>query len=41
MALLHVAKVIEEAHELTDGWGVEFSKPTIDITKFALEKTRS
>ena len=25
-ALRHVARVIEEAHEMTD-WGVEFSKP--------------
>jgi dihydrolipoamide dehydrogenase len=29
-ALLHVARVIEEAHEMTE-WGVEFSKPKINI----------
>lgn len=32
-ALLHVARVINEAEELTEDWGVEFSKPTIDIDK--------
>lgn len=32
-ALLHVARVINEAEELTQDWGVEFSKPTIDIDK--------
>ncbi len=30
-ALLHVAKVIGEAHELTDEWGVSFEKPKINI----------
>jgi len=39
-ALLHVAKVIEEAHELTEGWGVEFSKPTIDIDKVRARKDK-
>ncbi len=39
-ALLHVAKVIEEAHELTDGWGVAFSKPTIDIDKVRARKDK-
>ena len=39
-ALLHVAKVIEEAHELTEGWGVAFSKPSIDIDKVRARKDK-
>lgn len=31
-ALLHVAKLINEAHEAKD-WGIEFSKPKIDLDK--------
>ena len=30
-ALLHVAKVMSEVGELSDEWGVDFGKPTIDI----------
>ena len=32
-ALLHVAKVISEVHELETEWGVGFGKPSIDIDK--------
>ena len=39
-ALLHVAKVIGETHELTEEWGVEFSAPTIDITKVRARKEK-
>ncbi|MCU0709202.1 MAG: dihydrolipoyl dehydrogenase [Pirellula sp.] len=39
-ALLHVAKVIEEAHELTEGWGVEFSAPKVDINKVRSRKEK-
>ena len=39
-ALLHVAKVIEEAHQLTSGWGVEFSSPKIDIHKVRARKEK-
>lgn len=39
-ALLHVAKVIEETHELTEGWGVEFSTPKIDIDKVRARKDK-
>ena len=31
-ALLHVARVLTEAHEATN-WGIEFSKPKIDLDK--------
>lgn len=30
-ALLHVARVISEVHELRDDWGVTFSEPQIDV----------
>ena len=30
-ALLHVAKVMSEVGELSDEWGVDFGKPTVDI----------
>ncbi len=30
-ALLHIARVIAEAEELSAGWGVQFGKPTIDV----------
>ena len=36
-ALLHVAKVVSEAEDLAD-WGVEFSKPNIDIDKVRARK---
>lgn len=39
-ALLHVAKVIEEAHELTQGWGIEYPKPKIDIDKVRARKDK-
>src|ERR1700740_2237022 len=31
-ALLHVAKLLEEAHQAKD-WGIEFSSPKIDLTR--------
>lgn len=39
-ALLHVAKVIEEAHELTQGWGIEYPEPKIDINKVRARKDK-
>lgn len=39
-ALLHVAKVIEEAHQLTSGWGVEFGSPKVDINKVRARKEK-
>ncbi|MFM7516805.1 MAG: dihydrolipoyl dehydrogenase [Pirellula sp.] len=39
-ALLHVAKVIEEAHQLTSGWGVEFGSPKVDISKVRARKEK-
>jgi dihydrolipoamide dehydrogenase len=39
-ALLHVAKVIEEAHELTEGWGIEYPAPKIDINKVRARKDK-
>jgi dihydrolipoamide dehydrogenase len=36
-ALLHVARVISEASEMTD-WGVEFSKPSLNIGKMRARK---
>lgn len=39
-ALLHVAKVIDEAEELSSGWGVEFSAPSIDIDKVRARKEK-
>ena len=38
-ALLHVAKVIDEAHHATD-WGITFSEPTIDVDKLRAYKNR-
>ena len=38
-ALLHVAKVINEAGELAD-WGIEFEKPTIDVTALRKRKQK-
>ncbi len=39
-ALLHVAKVIDEVDELTEGWGVEFPAPTINIDKVRARKEK-
>jgi len=39
-ALLHVARVISEAEELTEGWGVEFQKPTVNIDKVRARKEK-
>ncbi len=39
-ALLHVAKVIHEAHDLTQSWGVEFSQPKIDVDKVRARKQK-
>ncbi|MCO6045820.1 dihydrolipoyl dehydrogenase [Aeoliella sp. ICT_H6.2] len=38
-ALLHVAKVISEAEEMAD-WGVEFSKPQVNIDKVRARKDK-
>ncbi len=37
-ALLHAAEVIREAHEMTDDWGITFSKPKIDLDKLRSKK---
>jgi dihydrolipoamide dehydrogenase len=37
-ALLHVAKVIAEADELTNEWGVEYSSPKINVDKVRARK---
>jgi dihydrolipoamide dehydrogenase len=39
-ALLHVAKVIGEAHEMQDDWGVEFGPPRIDVDKVRARKDK-
>jgi dihydrolipoamide dehydrogenase len=39
-ALLHVAKVIGEAHELTAEWGVEFSTAKVNIDKVRARKEK-
>lgn len=39
-ALLHVAKVISEAEELTEDWGVQFQPPKIDIDKVRARKEK-
>ncbi len=38
-ALLHVSRVIEEAHEMA-GWGVEFGKPTVKIDAVRARKEK-
>ncbi len=38
-ALLHVAKVIDEAHHATD-WGVSFGEPSIDVDQLRAYKNR-
>jgi dihydrolipoamide dehydrogenase len=39
-ALLHVARVISEAHELTEDWGVEFTQPKISVEKVRARKDK-
>lgn len=39
-ALLHVAKVISETHELTEEWGVSFNAPAIDVDKVRARKEK-
>ena len=39
-ALLHVAKVIDEAAELSADWGVEYPSPKIDIDKVRARKEK-
>ena len=39
-ALLHVAKVIGEVEELSSGWGVAYSAPTIDVEKVRTRKEK-
>jgi dihydrolipoamide dehydrogenase len=39
-ALLHVAKVIAEADELTNEWGVEYSSPKINVDKVRARKEK-
>ncbi|MDA7950472.1 MAG: dihydrolipoyl dehydrogenase [Pirellulaceae bacterium] len=38
--LLHVAKVISEASDLSEEWGVEFSSPQIDLPKLLARKEK-
>ncbi len=37
-ALLHAAEVIRDAREMTDDWGITFSKPKIDLAKLRARK---
>lgn len=39
-ALLHVARVMGEAEELTAGWGVRFAPPEVDITALRHRKNQ-
>lgn len=39
-ALLHVARVIEETQEMTEGWGVEFDPPAIEIDQLRARKEK-
>ena len=39
-ALLHVAKVISEAEEMNDDWGVSFGAPTISVDKLRERKEK-
>jgi dihydrolipoamide dehydrogenase len=39
-ALLHVARVVSEASEMSDEWGVAFGKPTIEIDKVRARKEK-
>lgn len=39
-ALLHVAKVLGEVHEISQEWGVEFGTPKIDVNKVRARKEK-
>jgi len=39
-ALLHVAKVLGEVHEMSEDWGVEFGVPKIDVEKVRARKDK-
>ncbi len=39
-ALLHVAKVLGEVHEMSEDWGVEFGVPKIDVNKVRARKDK-
>ncbi len=39
-ALLHVAKVLGEVHEMSHDWGVDFGAPKIDIDKIRARKEK-
>jgi len=39
-ALLHVAKVLGEMHDMSEDWGVEFSPPKIDVDKIRARKDK-
>ncbi len=39
-ALLHVAKVLGEVHEMSEDWGVEFDAPRIDVNKVRARKEK-
>jgi len=39
-ALLHVAKVLGEVHEMSEDWGVEFGVPKIDVNKVRARKEK-
>jgi len=39
-ALLHVARVVAEAREMSDEWGVAFGKPAIEIDKVRARKEK-
>ena len=39
-ALLHVAKVLSEVHEMSEDWGVEFGTPKIDVNKVRARKEK-
>ena len=39
-ALLHVAKVLGEVHEMSEDWGVEFGLPKIDVNKVRARKDK-
>ncbi len=39
-ALLHVAKVLGEVHEMSESWGVEFGAPIIDVNKVRARKDK-
>ena len=39
-ALLHVAKVLGEVHEMSEDWGVEFGVPKIDVNRVRARKDK-